>query len=285
MSAEFTVKAYNKTPIWVRIFAWSTILIYSFLTVAPLAWLLMSSFKPHREIARNIMAWPKNPTFSNFTKAWTLGDFSPLFFNSILYATITTIVTVFLAISTSYAFAFIKSKFTRFFYGFILIGLLITVHSTLIPLYLVEVNLNLDNTRIGILLPYIAFAMPFAIYLGVSFIKDIPAEIFESAKMDGANHRQILMKIVFPISIPIAVTIAIFTFLGAWNEFVLVYTLASDNALQTLPVGINRLSGGKTPDRGLQFASLVITTLPMLFFYIAFQRQLHKGFAGGAVKG
>lgn len=285
MATEFTVKTYNKTPIWIRIFAWATILIYSFLTVAPLAWLFMSAFKPHREIARNILAWPQRATFSNFAKAWTLGDFSPLFLNSILYAAVTTVATVFLAISTAYAFSFIQSRFTKFFYAFILIGLLITVHSTLIPLYLVEVKLNLDNTRMGILLPYIAFALPFAIYLGVTFIKDIPPELFESAKMDGANHRQILFRIVFPMSIPIAVTIAIFTFLGAWNEFVLVYTLTSDNALQTLPVGINRLSGGKTPDRGLQFASLVITTLPMLIFYMAFQRQLHSGFAGGAVKG
>ncbi|MFV0430597.1 MAG: carbohydrate ABC transporter permease [Alphaproteobacteria bacterium] len=285
MSSEFSAKTYNKIPLWGRIMAWLTILIYSFLTIGPLFWLFMSSVKPHREIARDIMAWPKNPTFSNFERAWRLGEFAPLFFNSVLYAAITTMVTVFLAISTAYAFSFIRSRLTKFFYGFILVGLLITVHSTLIPLYLFEVFLNIDNTRIGILIPYIAFALPFAIYLGVTFIKDIPAELFEAARMDGANHRQILFKIVFPIAVPIAVTIAIFTFLGAWNEFVLVYTLTSDNALQTLPVGINKLSGGKTPDRGLQFASLVITTLPMILFYALFQKQLHKGFAGGSVKG
>ncbi len=278
-------KTYNRIPLWGKLLAWMTILIYTILTIGPLGWMVMSSVKPHREIARNIMAPPKNITFDNFTRAWELGNFTPLFLNSVFYAFTTTVITVILAISTGYAFTFIRSRFTKFFYGFILVGLLITVHSTLIPLFLMESFIGIDNTHFGVILPYVAFSLPFAIYLATVFINDMPHEVIEAAKMDGASHSNILLHIIFPISKPIAATIAIFTFLATWNEFVLIFTLTSDTFVQSLPIGINALAGGRNADKGVLFASLVIGTLPMMIFYILFQKQLHKGFAGGAVKG
>lgn len=276
---------YNRIPLWGRLLAWLTIIVYTALTVGPLAWMIMSALKPHREIARNIMALPQNITFDNFTKAWQLGNFTPLFLNSVFYAFTTTVITVVLAISTGYAFSFIHSRLTKFFYSFILIGLLITVHSTLIPLFLMESFIGIDNTHFGVILPYVAFSLPFAIYLATVFIKDMPSEIIEAAKMDGASHKNVLLHIIFPICKPIAATIAIFTFLATWNEFVLIFTLTSDTLIQSLPIGINALAGGRNSDKGVLFASLVIGTLPMMIFYILFQKQLHKGFAGGAVKG
>ncbi len=272
------------SPFW-RMASWVLVLLFAAWTVIPLIWMTITAFKPHREIARNILAWPKNPTFSNFTRAWELGNFNWLFINSIVYSLLTTIATVLLSLAVGYAFASIKSKWTNFLYTFVSLGLLITVHSTLIPLFLMENAVGLDNTRLGILLPYIAFSLPFAIYLATIFIKDIPDDIFAAAVLDGANHWNIFRHIIIPMCWPISATIGIFTFLNTWNEFVLIFTLTSEKSLQSLPVGINALAGGRHANYGLQFASLVIGTIPMIIFYILFQKQLHRGFAGGAVKG
>ena len=268
-----------------RAVSWVLILVFSLFTVVPLVWMTWTSFKPHREIARNILAWPKHATVENFVRAWDLGNFGWLFANSVGYSLLTTVATVWFALSVGYAFAWISSRLTPILYGFIILGLLITVHSTLIPLFVLENAVGLDNTRLGILIPYIAFALPFAVYLATTFIKAIPQDVMSAADIDGANHVQIFWHIVLPICRPIAATIAIFTFLSAWNEFVLVFTLTSDAHVQTLPVGINALAGGRNVNYGLQFASLVIGTLPMVLFYAAFHRQLHAGFAQGAVKG
>ena len=259
--------------------------VYTLFTAGPLVWLAMTSLKSHREIVRGILAWPKEASFDNFVRAWQLGDFGTAFVNSVVYALVSTVVTLVLALALGYAFSHIRSRFTPFLYSFVLLGLLITVHSTLIPLFVLENAVGINNTRFGILLPYIAFGLPFAVYLATVFIRDIPKDIIAAAQIDGANHWQIFRYIILPVSLPISATIAIFTFLAAWNEFVLVFTLTSGRDLQSLQVGINALVGGRNADQGVKFAALVIGTLPMLVFYLLFQNQLRKGFVGGAIKG
>jgi len=161
--------------------------------------------------------------------------------------------------------------------------LLITLHAILIPLFLFETRIGLQDTYLGLILPYIAIGLPFAIYLGTEFIKGIPDAIIDSAKIDGASYLQVFLKIILPISKPIIVTLTILSVLGAWNEFLLAFILTS--LKRSLPVGIYMFSGPLAIEYGLQFAALVIGLAPVLLFYALFSKQITRGLTVGAIKG
>jgi raffinose/stachyose/melibiose transport system permease protein len=259
--------------------------IFTVFTLAPLIWLFYSSFKPNRDIVNSIFALPKSFYFKNYITAWKLADFHILILNSIFYAGVSTVVTVFLAMSTGFGFAKMGFKISKVFYFFFIMGLLIVLHSILIPLFLVEKAIGIHDTRIGVLLPYIAVGLPFMVYLATSYVKGIPDAMIEAAFIDGASYLKIFIYVIIPVATPVLATMIIFAFLQSWNEFVLVLTLTSKTILRSLPVGIAALSGsGMSRDYGLQFAALVIGILPMLIFYLAFHRQLAKGFAAGSLK-
>ncbi len=270
------------TPSW-KLPAYIIMGGFTFLTLAPLIWLLYSSFKPHPEIIRNIFALPKQFYLDNFAIAYERGNLGIYFVNSVIYTSIATALTTLFALSAGYALAKFGYKIAGFVYAFFIMGLLVTPHSVLVPLFVLETSLNIDDTRIGVILPYIAFGLPFLVYLATSYIKGIPDELEQAAVVDGATYLQIFYRIIAPVAKPVASTMVIFSFINNWNEFVFVFT--SDRALRSLPVGINAFAAGLTRDYGLQFAALVIGTLPMIIFYVFFHEQIARGFAAGAVKG
>lgn len=279
-------KEYNigELSLSAKIISYMVMAAYTVLTIAPLLWLFYSSFKPHVEIVRHPLALPVEATVHNFTTAWTVGNLGLYFLNSIFYTAVSTVLTVILALAAGYAFAKFDYRITKTLYLFFILGLLVTVHSALVPLFIMETKLHIDNTRFGILLPYIAFGLPFSVYLSTTYIKGISTELIEAAIIDGANYLQIFWNLILPISRPIVFTMTIFTFLGNWNEFVLVATLTSGPILRSLPVGINAFAGGLIADYGLRFAALSIGTVPMIIFYLAFRKQIAQGFSVGALK-
>jgi len=267
-----------------KIIAYTVMITFTVLTIGPLCWLFYSSFKLNAEIARSPIGLPKDPTFQNFSIVWREGRIGIAFVNSIIYTGVATTFIVVLALATGYAFAKFNYRITGFFYMFFVLGLLVVVHSALVPLFVMETKLNIDNTRFGVILPYIAFGLPFAVYLATSYIKGIPNALVEAAIIDGASYLDIFWHVILPVSRPIVTTMTIFAFLANWNEFVLVFTLTSKTVLQSLPVRINAFAGGMITDYGLRFASLSIGIVPIIFFYLIFRRQIAKGFAGAAVK-
>ncbi len=267
--------------------AFSYVVLFFFVvfTLTPLIWMTYTSFKPQQEIMSNMLAWPVNWTVANYVQAWELGNFLHLFFNSLLYCTVTTIVVVILSISTAFAFTKIPSPYTPIWYAFIVLGLLVNVSTAVVPLFAMATTLGLVNTRIGIIIPYIAFNLSFAIYLAASFVRSISNEIIEAATIDGAGYMQMFRTIVLPMSRPIIATIAIFTFYACWVEYVLVYMLSTDESIRTVQVGVSMLRGSLSFNYGFLFAALVIATSPLLVLYLFFRRQLQSGFAAGSVKG
>lgn len=267
-----------------RVFAYIFMVIFTVLTVGPLLWLLYSSFKPHAQIVLNQFALPTSFYTDNYVRAWQIGKLGTLILNSIFYAGIATVITVYLALAAGYAFAKFGFKVSRLLYAFFIMGLLITAHSVLVPLFVMETRLGIDDTRLGVLLPYVGFGLPFMIYLATSYIRGIPDSMEEAAIIDGASYRQVFWRIIRPMSAPVVATMLIFAFLSNWNEFVFVFVLTSREEIRSLPVGINAFVGGLSRDFGLLFAALVIATIPMIIFYVLFREQLAKGFAAGALK-
>ncbi len=267
-----------------KIFAYSTMILFTILAIGPLLWLLYSSFKPHAEIVRSPLGLPARWYIENFTRAWTQGSLGTYFINSILYSAIATTTTVLLALGSGYTFAKFNFGISRVLSAVYTLGLLVTVHSVIVPLFILETRIGIGNTRLGVIIPYIAFGLPFAVYLAAGYIKGIPGALEEAALMDGATYIQIFFHIIVRVAAPIIATMFIYTFLTNWNEFVLVLTLTSKAAIRSLPVGINSFAGGMSRDYGLQFAALVIGTFPMIVFYLLFHEQLEKGFAAGVSK-
>lgn len=267
-----------------RVFSWVFMVFFTFLTVAPLVWLFYSSMKPHPEIVRNVFSLPTGFYSRNYTRAWEIGNLGLYTINSVIYTASATVVTVFLALAAGYGFGKFGFRVSRYLYTFFIMGLLVTAHSVLVPLFILETRLGIDDTRLGVLLPYVGFGLPFMIYLATSYIRGIPDSLEEVARIDGAGYLRIFWHIIRPISAPVVATMTIFSFVNNWNEFVFVFVLTSKQELRSLPVGVNAFAGGMSRDYGLLFAALVIATIPMILFYLFFHEQLKKGFAAGAIK-
>lgn len=260
-------------------------ILLALITILPLVWLAYTSFKPHKDIIENIFALPKTLYVQNYARTWEYGRLGISFVNSIFYSSIATLVSTLLALMTGYGFAkFGFKRLSGVLYYFFILGLLITVHSVLVPLYVMESFFHLDDTRLGVLLPYIAFGLPFLVYLATSYIRTIPSALEEAALIDGATYMGIFWRVILPMARPVMSTMLIFSFLSNWNEFVFVFTLTSRTALRSLPVAINAFAGGMARDFGLLFSALMIATLPMLVFYFSFREKIAQGFAAGSLK-
>ncbi|HOZ71797.1 MAG TPA: carbohydrate ABC transporter permease [Spirochaetales bacterium] len=265
--------------------AYAMMLLFTAMTLYPIFWLIMNSFKSTREFQVSQLAFPKEPTLSNYVEAWKMGDFGLLFPNSLIYTIGATVGIVFVSLLAGFAFAKIASRATKPIYNGFVIGILITAQSLMIPLFL-EVNLlGIYNTRFAVLLVYIGTGLPIGVYLATEYIKAIPSALIESARIDGASFWRIFAKIIVPMSMPVAVTLSILNISNIWNEFALINILVSRTELKSLPLGIYKFSGSLSTDYGKQFAALTIGMVPMLLFYIVFRKQITRGVAAGAVKG
>ena len=271
-----------------RFLAYFVMVLFSAMTIYPILWLGMNSFKATPEFRVNQLGLPRVPTLNNYIGpygAWKLGEFDRLIPNSVIYTIGATLGIVLLSVLAGFAFAKIPRKATGPIYASFVIGLLLSVQSLLIPLFL-EVNmLGIYNTRFAVIIVYIGAGLPMGIYLATEFIKGIPTSLVESARIDGAPYFRIFRSIILPMTIPVATTLAILNITGIWNEFALINILVSKTQLKSLPLGMIKFSGSLSSDWGKQFAALTIGTAPMLLFYFIFRRQITKGVAAGAVKG
>ena len=286
MSNQYSIPRQFRTAedhIW-RVVSLVVIIFYTAVTILPLVWMLLTSLRPHAEIVRNVFGLPTSFFVDNFTTAWRIGNLGIYILNSIFYSVVATLITVYLALASGFALTKLRYRINNAIYTMYVMGLLITVHAVLVPLFLLESSINIDNTRLGVILPYVAFGLPFAVYLASAYIRDIPDSLIEAARIDGSSYLGLFHSIIVPMSKPVMVTLLIFVFLGNWNEFVFVFVLTSDTALRSLPVGINAFAGNLGRDFGLKFAALVISVIPMLVFYFFFHRQISRGFAAGAIK-
>lgn len=260
--------------------------VFTILAIYPLIWLVIQSFKTTQEyLTTSKLDLPTLWYMDNYPYVWEIAEFGTLFLNSVLYTTVTMIVTIILGLMASFAFAKIPNRATKLLHGLFIIGILLTIQSILVPLFLVEMSTNLLNTRLGVLIPYIGLALPMAVYLGTDFMNGIPGAVIESARIDGAKYLKIFSSIIMPMVAPVAMTLGILTFTGTWNEFLMITILTDSTASQTIPVGISKFSGALASDYSRQFTALVMGVIPMIIFYVIFRKQITKGVAAGAVKG
>lgn len=266
------------------IFSYTFLILFTIITLFPIIWMTYSSFKSMGEIMIYPLSLPKDFTLANYVKCFEYGNMGFAFLNSVIYSLVSTILVVLLSLQAGFALTKFPYKSRKVYSALFTTGLLITVNSVITPLFIMETNTGLYNTYLGVILPYVAFGLPMAVLIASSYIRGIPSALIEAAIIDGATYRQIFWKIILIVSSPVIATISVLSFLGNWNEFLMVFTLTSGENMRSLPVTINSFAGRLNQDYGLQFAALVIGTIPMFIFYLIAHNALIEGFGEGALK-
>ncbi|MBU8729032.1 MULTISPECIES: carbohydrate ABC transporter permease [Cytobacillus] len=254
--------------------------------IFPIIWLFLFSLKSNQEVFNmSPFSLPENPKWENYAKVWTEGNISLYFINSVTYTLAAVILTVVLASMVTFAITRMHWKGSRLVLGLFMVGLMIPVHSTLIPLFSTFTNINLIDNPISIILTYTAFNLPITIMILLGFYEALPREVEEAAVMDGASIHHIFFKITLPMTMPVMATAAIINMIYNWNEFVFVNTFISSDSFKTLTVGIQNFIGQYTTDWGAIGATLVISILPILIAFLILSNRIVEGIASGSVKG
>lgn len=258
----------------------------AFIQIYPLFWLLTFSLKTNQEIfGKNPMALPKIMMWNNYSKVLFDGNLVRYLFNSFFVTLLTIIISTIISAMAAYAIARMRWKLSEHVLTVFLLGLMIPMQATLLPLFVFLKKSGAYNTYWALILPYIGFAIPMAIYILVGFFRTIPWEMEESAFIDGANLFQIFVHIMIPLIRPAIATVAIFTYLSCWNELMFAITFISKEDFKTLTVGIMGMVGMYATNWGQLGAGLVVATVPTIIIYVLMSKQVEKSFTTGAVKG
>lgn len=259
-------------------------LIYAGLTAVavvmllPLAWMLSAAFKPLAEVLQVPPTWiPAEPTFGNFVAVFERFPFARYVLNSVLVSAAVVCFVVTTSALAGYALA--KFRFTgqKVLFLVFLGSLVVPFQSRMISLYALSLDLHISNTLMGVIFPWVVDA--FGIFLMRQYMLTIPDELIHAARIDGASELRIFWSVVLPLTKPALATVAIFSFLGSWEEFLWPLIVTNDDTARTLPVGLQTFSSLYSAQVQYQMAGAVIATLPMIVAFMLFQRQIIAGIA------
>jgi multiple sugar transport system permease protein len=248
--------------------------------------MLATSFKPDSLVLQvPPQLIPHHPTTANYTGAWSSNDFGRYFLNSVIVALATTVAAVLLSAMMAYSFARFVYPGRTLLFGLLLIGLMVPTMMLLVPQFLLAKQLLLLNSLWGLVVFYTGGNLALNTFLLRNFFIDIPRELEEAMVVDGAGPWKRFWRLILPLSRPALATVAIFTFLGSWDEFVWALTIINDPSKRTLPIAIALFQGQHATSWVLVFAASVIAVVPVIAVFAIFQRQFVSGLATGALKG
>ncbi|RBW69857.1 carbohydrate ABC transporter permease [Bacillus taeanensis] len=260
--------------------------IIAVLQLYPLLWLFFFSLKDNSEIfSMSPFALPTNPKWENYLNVWSQGNISLYFFNSVWITVVAVVITVLSASMVTFAITRMKWKLSKPVLGLFMIGLMIPVHSTLIPLFNFFLKLNLIDHPLAVILTYIAFNLPLTIMILLGFYYALPREVEEAAIIDGCSVHRIFFQITLPMTTPVISTTVIINMIYNWNEFIFINTFISSDQYKTLTVGIQNFIGQYATDWGAIGATLMISILPILIAFLFLSNRIVEGIAAGSVKG
>jgi len=252
----------------------------------PVLWILSLSFKPTSTVKDGKLI-PSSVTFDNYRGIFRGNFFSSALINSAGIGLLTTVIAVVIGAMAAYAIARLDFPGKRLLIGATLLISMFPAISLVTPLFNIERRIGLFDTWLGLILPYIAFALPLAIYTLSAFFREIPWDLEKAAKMDGASPGQAFRKVIAPLAAPGIVTAAILVFIFAWNDLLLALSLTATKAASTAPVAIANFTGSSQFEEptGSIAAGAMVITVPIIVFVLVFQRRIVAGLTSGAVKG
>jgi multiple sugar transport system permease protein len=254
------------------------------LTIAPLAWMLAASFMaPGEANSLPPPLWPAHPTGANYVALFTRLNMLRHFLNSALVSVLATAGSVLINGLAGYAFAKLRFSHRETLFRALASALVVPAQIAMLPLFLLLRELHVVNTYAGVLVPYLASV--FGMFMIRQYALSVPDELLDAARIDGAGEFKVFRLVAVPVMKPILVTLAAFTFLSAWNDFMWPLIILSEGSLQTLPVALASLVGEHVQDTELMMAGSFLTILPALIVFLIFQRTYVRGIMAGGVKG
>lgn len=278
---------------------YAALALYSAVILFPLGWLLYTSTKTTQEIFKSAWALPASPQWVNFANAWTGQEgepgLGPYFWNSTLLTVVSVALILTFGAMATYALTRFRFRGANLLLNGFIGGMVFPIFLAVVPLFLL-----LNQTRIpelapkgfvnhygGLVAVYIAYSLPFTVFVLSGFFRSLPYELSEAASIDGASRWQTFLRVMLPLAKPGLIVAGVFNVIGIWNEYPLALVLLTDRAKYTLPLGLAQITQRQqySADWGALFAALVIVMLPTLAVYLFFQRQISEGLTAGAVKG
>ena len=275
----------SQTPWRRRLAQMPVYLILCFFTVIalmPFIWSILNSVKTNSEILSRPFSLPERFLWANYREAWTTGRLGTYFMNSVISTIPVVVISVVVSSLAGYAFARIEFWGRSVLFFLFLFGLTIPFQAKVIPLYYILLRFRLLDRLLGIILPSIGG--PFGILLMRAFFLQLPAELADSAKIDGCSEFGVFWRVMFPLAQPAVVSLVVFAFMGVWNEYFLALIVLTSDARRTIPLGIVHFQDRFYTDYRLVFAALVISIIPVVAIYVTFQRQFIKGIAAGSYR-
>jgi multiple sugar transport system permease protein len=263
-----------------------TVVTLGFLAViTPFVWMVLGSFKPEGELLRVPPTWwPESPTLDNYRTLFSQGIFPRSFFNSTVVAIVVTVANVTFCAMVGYALAKLKFRGKKLVFALVMGTLMIPGMVTFVPLFVLVANLGLVDTYPGLILPFLV--TPFGVFLMRQFIIDLPDDLLDAGRIDGASELRIFRQIILPLCGPGLATLGILTFLGSWNNFLWPLVVAQTQEHYTLPVALALFSKNQqvTPNYGLLLAGATVVVVPVLVVFLIFQRRFIEGIASTGIK-
>ncbi|MFE2042264.1 carbohydrate ABC transporter permease [Streptomyces sp. NPDC059477] len=269
-----------------RVGQYAALLGYLVFLAFPFLWLLSTAFKPPRELGSLHPTWiPDQPTLDNFRQAFEEQPLLRAGLNSLLAAVGAALVAVLVATPMAYVMARQRGRAARAASGWVVVSQAFPFVLVIIPLFLVLKNLRLIDSVPGLVLVYVVWALPFALWMLTGYVRAVPVELEEAAAVDGAGRLRTLVSVTAPLLAPGIVATALFAFITAWNEFFFALVLLKTPEKQTLPVILTHFIGAEgVADLGPLAAAAVLATLPSLVVFAVIQRRITGGMVAGAVK-
>ena len=253
--------------------------------ITPFVWMILGSFKPQGELLRVPPTWwPESPTLDNYSSLFSKQSFLRYFFNSTLVAVVITVANVTFSSMVGYALAKLKFRGKKLVFALVMGTLMIPGMVTFVPLFVLVANLGMVDSYPGLILPFLV--TPFGVFLMRQFIMQLPDDLLDAGRIDGAGELRIFRQIILPLCGPGLATLGILTFLGSWNNFLWPLVVAQTQDYYTLPVALALFSNNQQfiPNYGVLLAGATVVVVPVLIVFLIFQRRFIEGIASTGIK-
>lgn len=268
---------------------WLFILMVSWamITIFPLSWLIVASLKTKRELYASVWRLPEVLTWTNFSRAWLDAKLGIYFVNTLLYSMISVVMVVLVTAMAAYALSKFEFKANHLVFYLFMAGMFIPITLCIVPTFSLLSSLHLIDTRLGLILVYTAWEVPFGTFLLYGYLQTLPREIMDAAALDGCSEFQVFWKIVIPLAKSGLIALSIIHVVWTWNELLFALVIIHTESLRPLSLGVSSLkvAAAWSGDWPLVYAAATASTLPLLGAYILFQKQMVKGITFGALKG
>ncbi len=269
-----------------RLWVYGTAALLTTICGFPLAWLILTSIKPDREIFTSEPTfWTDFPSLDAYVRLFDETNYLTYFINSIIVAGSATLLTIVVATLAGYAITRFRFPGRETIAGGMLLTYMFAPIMIIVPFFILMRGIGLTDSHVGLVLSYTTFALPFSMWLLRSFFQSIPIDLEHAAMTDGASRPQAVWYVIVPLALPGVIAVSIFTFIVAWNDYIFTFILITSDDLKTLPVGLFDIYTSSVTDWGMITAAGVVITLPALVFFVFVQRYLIAGWGAGGVKG